>query len=67
VRLLAGILSELWGLFIDDGHLALNLLFVVALAALVERLLPGLPIGPGIILLIGCPAVLLVNVRRLLE
>jgi hypothetical protein len=37
VRLLAGILRELIGLFVDDGMLALAIVGVIALAAAVVR------------------------------
>ncbi len=37
MRLLAGILRELVGLFVDDGMLALAIVGVIALAAIVVR------------------------------
>ncbi|MBA1143553.1 hypothetical protein [Mesorhizobium neociceri] len=58
------ILKELVGMFIDDGSLAtLALLLIVAITAAVKLLaLP--PLAGGVLLLLGCLAILLYSVRR---
>lgn len=57
-------LSELIGMFIDDGSLAtLCLVLILAIAGAVEFLaLP--PLAAAILLLFGCLAILLYSVRR---
>ncbi|TRC92291.1 hypothetical protein FJV76_07345 [Mesorhizobium sp. WSM4303] len=58
------ILKEFVGMFIDDGSLAtLALLLIVAITAAVKLLaLP--PLAGGVLLLLGCLAILLYSVRR---
>ena len=58
------ILRELVGMFIDDGSLAtLALVLIVAITAAVKLLaLP--PLAGGVLLLLGCLAILLYSVRR---
>ena len=59
------ILGELMGLFIDDGSLAVALLAWCALIAATIKLTPGIPAAAsGAALLLGCVAILLVNVGR---
>jgi hypothetical protein len=55
------ILRELLGLFVDDGRLALEIVAVIAVAALLAQF--DAP-AAGLVLLAGCPAVLSANVRR---
>jgi hypothetical protein len=55
---------ELAGLFVDDGSLALAILGIIALAALLARLLPDQPLVAGAILLFGCLGALIANVTR---
>ncbi|HVA12255.1 MAG TPA: hypothetical protein VNF99_03315 [Stellaceae bacterium] len=56
------VLRELAGLFIDDGALALAILAIVACAGISGAVMPnGLVVG-GIVLLVGCPGILLANV-----
>lgn len=57
-------LSELIGMFVDDGSLATHcLVLILAIAAAVEFLaLP--PLIGGFLLLAGCLAILLYSVRR---
>lgn len=57
-------LRELFGLFVDDGSLALGVLAVVLLAAVSAALVPDLPLATGAILLIGCLGALLVNLAK---
>ncbi len=60
MKLLAGIARELLGLFVDDGMLAVGILAIVAVAAIVASLAPG--IAAGIVLLAGLLFLLLANV-----
>jgi hypothetical protein len=64
MNMLKASLLELFGLFVDDGALALEILAVVALAALTAALAPGLPLATGAILLLGCLGVLSASVAR---
>jgi hypothetical protein len=64
MTLLAAILRDVVGLFVDDGSLALAILLVVAVSALVAALAPAMPLASGVTLLIGCLGVLLFNVAR---
>jgi 2-keto-4-pentenoate hydratase len=59
MTMLANVLRELVGLFVDDGALALAVVAIVALAGVVATL--GLPLVAGAILLFGCLGVLLAN------
>ena len=57
-------LSELIGMFIDDGSLAtLCLILILVIAGAVE-LLAMPPLMGGLLLLVGCLAILLYSVRR---
>ncbi len=57
-------LSELIGMFIDDGSLAtLCLVLILVIAGAVEFLAMP-PLAGGLLLLIGCLAILLYSVRR---
>jgi hypothetical protein len=49
---------------VDDGSLALAILGIIALAALLARLLPDQPLVAGAILLFGCLGALIANVTR---
>lgn len=60
MKFLEGIVRELVGLFVDDGLLAVAILAVIAAAAIVARLVPG--IAAGVVLLAGLLFVLFVNV-----
>ncbi|HEX9396649.1 MAG TPA: hypothetical protein VF943_07900 [Burkholderiales bacterium] len=60
MRTLAGIARELIGLFVDDGMLAIAIIAVIAVAAIVASLVPG--ITAGIVLLTGLLFVLFANV-----
>lgn len=61
---LRAILEEIWGLFVDDGNLALALLVCCVLAGALARAAPVPWAAPlaGAVLLLGCLAVLLGNV-----
>jgi hypothetical protein len=60
MKLLAGIARELLGLFVDDGMLAVGILAIVAVAAIVASLAPG--IAAGGVLLAGSLFLLFANV-----
>ena len=64
MTMLLGILEELTGLFVEDGALALAIVAVVALAGISAALAPNVPWASGGILLLGCLAVLFVNVMK---
>jgi len=64
MNMLAAMIRELFGLFVDDGSLALGVLAVVLLAAVSTALVPDLPLATGAILLLGCLGALLVNLAR---
>ncbi len=57
-------LAELIGMFIDDGSLAtLCLILILVIAGAVEFLVMP-PLVGGLLLLVGCLAILLYSVRR---
>ena len=60
MKMLAGIARELVGLFVDDGMLAVAIVAVIAIAAIVASLTPG--IIAGVVLLAGSLFVLFANV-----
>jgi hypothetical protein len=64
MNMLAAVIRELFGLFVDDGSLALGVLAVVLLAAVSMALVPDLPLATGAILLLGCLGALLVNLAK---
>lgn len=57
-------LSELIGMFIDDGSLATLCLILVAVVAGAVELLAMPPLAGGILLLAGCLAILVHSVLR---
>jgi hypothetical protein len=60
VKLLAGIVRELLGLFVDDGMLAIAIIVVIVVAAIVASFVPGLT--AGVVLVAGSLFVLFANV-----
>ena len=62
MNMLGAVFRELVGLFVDDGALALEIMAVVALAAISASLVPEIPLAAGAILLLGCLGVLFTNV-----
>ena len=64
MKMLADMLRELAGLFVDDGALALAIVVIVVLAGIVAAMMPGVPLVAGAILLFGCLVVLVLNVAR---
>jgi hypothetical protein len=61
MSMLAAILRELLGLFVDDGALALEIVAVVAVAAGCAIFIPTVPLAAACVLLFGCLGVLLAN------
>ncbi|MBV9701453.1 MAG: hypothetical protein JO163_01875 [Methylobacteriaceae bacterium] len=64
MSILQSIARELYGLFVDDGSLALAILVLMGAIAVLRVTLPLSPdvIGPAIF--IGCAAILVENVLR---
>ncbi|MBN9218673.1 MAG: hypothetical protein J0I79_12030 [Mesorhizobium sp.] len=58
------IVKEFFGMFVDDGNLALLALVLVAAVAAAVKLLALPPLLGGALLLVGCLAILLQSVRR---
>ena len=58
------ILKELVGMFVDDGNLALLALLMIAAITAAVKLLALPPLAGGILLLVGCLAILLHSVHR---
>ena len=56
--------KEFFGMFVDDGSLALLALVLVAVITAAVKLLALPPLLGGTLLLIGCLAILLQSVRR---
>ncbi len=61
IRLIA---KEFFGMFVDDGSLALLALVLVVIIAAAVKLLALPPLLGGALLLVGCLAILLQSVRR---
>jgi hypothetical protein len=61
MKTVTGIAISLAGLFVEDGALALAILGVVAAAGICAALFPNAAPASGVILLFGCPGVLLLN------
>ena len=61
IRLVA---KEFFGMFVDDGNLALLALVLVAVVVAAVKLLTLPPLLGGALLLVGCLAILLQSVRR---
>lgn len=61
IRLVA---REFFGMFVDDGSLALLALVLVAIITAAVKLLALPPLLGGALLLLGCLAILLHSVRR---
>jgi hypothetical protein len=64
VRHLGAALREIIGLFLDDEFLAFAILSVVGGAAVLTKIPAAAPLAAGIVLLVGCLAVLVIGVLR---
>ena len=60
---LNALVDELLGMFVDDGSLAIAILATVALAGWISMRFES-PFAVGVILLVGCLAVLTENIAR---
>ena len=58
------VFKELVGMFVDDGSLALLALILIALIAAAVKVLSLPPLIGGLLLLVGCMAILLESARR---
>ena len=58
------IVKEFVGMFIDDGSLALFALLLIAAVSALVKLAAISPLLGGVLLLIGCLAILMESVRR---
>ena len=58
------VFKELVGMFVDDGSLALLALILIALIAAAVKVLALPPLIGGLLLLVGCMAILLESARR---
>lgn len=64
MTILRAAIKELVGMFIDDGSLALLALILIVAVAGAVRLLGLPPLVGGILLLVGCLAILVQSVQR---
>ncbi|TIT76457.1 MAG: hypothetical protein E5W57_18910 [Mesorhizobium sp.] len=64
MRIIRLVLKELIGMFVDDGSLALLSLLLIALVAGAVKLLALPPLAGGVLILVGCLAILLESTRR---
>jgi len=64
VKMILSIIEEIWGLFVDDGSLAvLSIILIAAVSAAVKLLgVPGA--WGGLVLGVGCLAILAFSVDR---
>jgi hypothetical protein len=58
------IVKEIVGMFIDDGSLALLAVILIAAVSAAVKLTAMPPLLGGVLLLIGCLAILVESVRR---
>jgi hypothetical protein len=61
---LVALLRELPGLFVEDGALAFAIVCVISAAAALAALVPHGTLAAGLVLVLGCPGVLLASVLR---
>jgi hypothetical protein len=64
MNLLKDVAAELIGMFFGDARLTLALLLLVAVAGALIKLTGIDPLVGGIVLILGCPALLIANLRR---
>jgi len=64
MSLIREIVTELFGMFMADGWLAFGALIVVGIAALLVSTLPTYPLAAGVVLLVGCLAILVTAADR---
>lgn len=64
---ISSIFSEVLGLFVDDGNLALHVLALILLVALAVQYAGLAPLAGAGLLLLGCIAILALSLRRMLR
>jgi cadmium resistance protein CadD (predicted permease) len=64
MSLLKEVIAELIGMFFGDARLTVALLLLVAVAGALIKLTEIEPLIGGIVLILGCPALLIANLRR---
>ena len=64
MNILKDVLSELFSMFVADARLTATILATVALAAVLIDATSLPPLAGGLVLLLGCIAVLFLSVRR---
>ena len=64
MNLLKDVAAELIGMFFGDARLTVALLLLVAVAGALIKLTEIEPLIGGIVLSLGCPALLIANLRR---
>jgi len=64
MSLLKEVIAELIGMFFGDARLTLAVLLLVAVAGALIKLTEIEPLIGGIVLILGCPALLIANLRR---
>ncbi|WP_127903032.1 hypothetical protein [Solirhodobacter olei] len=67
MQFIKSIFSELLGLFVDDGNLALQVLGLIVIVALAVRLGGLMPLAGAGLLLLGCIVILALSLRRMLR
>jgi hypothetical protein len=64
MNLIRSIATEVFGLFVDDGNLAIAALVLVAAVAAAVKIVGLAPIAGGLVLAVGCLVILAVSVHR---
>jgi hypothetical protein len=64
MSLLKDVAAELIGMFFGDGRLTIAILLLIAVAGTLIELTGIDPLVGGIVLILGCPALLIANLRR---
>ena len=64
MSLLKEVIAELIGMFFGDARLTVAVLLLVAVAGALIKLTEIEPLIGGIVLILGCPALLIANLRR---
>jgi len=67
MRFILTVLHELFGLFVDDGNLAVQVLALIGLVAATIRFGGLDPLIGALLLLCGCIAILALSLRRVLR